>query len=137
MMRDNRAIYIAGPMRGYPLFNFPAFDEATADLRAEGWRVFSPAEHDRQCGFDPARSLEAQPDFHVTEAFRWDVESILNADAVYFLDGWEASQGANTEHAIAVSIGIDRIYQTPRDEKVYMYLPHVAFRRPKGARRGQ
>ena len=134
--RDERSVYIGGPMRGRPLFNFPAFDAAAAELRAQGWTVFSPAEHDRTTGFDATLGLDMQPDFDVTEAFRWDVAVLLKVDAVYFLDGWEASQGANTEHAIAVSIGLERMYQTPRDERVYMYLPHVAFRRPKGARRG-
>jgi hypothetical protein len=122
-------IYIAGPMRGYPEFNFPAFDEAAAMMRDLGWLVRSPADHDRQQGFDPARDLEMQPDFDIVAAFRWDIATLLDVDAVYFLDGWEASQGANTEHAIAVSIGIQRFYQTPRDEVQFMYLPHVAFRR--------
>ncbi len=136
MIREDASIYVAGPMRGYPLFNFPAFDAATTELRAQGWKVFSPAEHDRSVGFDASLGLDLQPDFDVRQAFRWDVAVLLKVDAVYFLDGWERSTGANTEHAIAVSIGIERIYQTPRDERVYMYLPHVAFIRPKGARRG-
>jgi hypothetical protein len=129
-------VYISGGMRGHPLFNFPAFDSAAATLRADGWEVFSPAEHDRASGFDASLGLDMQSDFDVTQAFRWDIAALLLADAAYFLAGWERSQGANTEHAIAVSIGLDRMYQTPRDEKVYYYLPHVAFVRPKGARRG-
>ncbi len=136
MIREDASIYVAGPMRGYPLFNFPAFDAATTGLRAQGWKVFSPAENDRRTGFDASLGLDMQPDFDVTQAFRWDVAVLLKVDAVYFLDGWERSTGANTEHAIAVGIGLERIYQTPRDERVYMYLPHVAFIRPKGARRG-
>lgn len=130
------SVYIAGPMRGYPLFNFPAFDAASLKLRVLGWKVFSPAEHDRESGFDPAiEDMDAQK-FDVTQAFRWDVAVLLEVDAVYFLNGWERSAGANTEHAIAVSIGLQRMYETPRDEKTYMYLPHIAFVRPKGARRG-
>lgn len=131
-----RSVYIAGPMRGVPLFNFPAFDSAADTLRTLGWTVYSPAEHDRATGFDPAiEDMDAQK-FDVTQAFRWDVQTILEVDAVYFLRHWEHSQGANTEHAIAVSIGTERMYEWPRDERVYMYLPHVAFVRPKGARRG-
>jgi hypothetical protein len=133
---NGRRVYISGGMRGYPLFNFPAFDAAAVALRSEGWTVYSPAEHDRSTGFDASLGLDMQADFDITEAFRWDVSVLLAVDAVYFLDGWERSQGANTEHAVAVSIGIQRMYETPRDARVFMYLPHVAFKRPKGARRG-
>jgi len=116
-------------MRGQPLFGFPAFDAAAEQLRGDGWFVLSPAEHNRQCGFDPTQSEDMQPDFDVASAFRWDINALLYVDAVYFLDGWEASQGANTEHAIAVSIGLERLYQTPRDDQEYFYLPHVAYRK--------
>ena len=124
-----KSIYVAGPMRGYELFNFPAFDAASAVLRAQGWEVFSPAEHDRSSGFDPSiADMDAQ-NFDVTQAFRWDIETLLHVYTVYFLRGWEASQGANTEHAIAVSLGLDRIYEDERDPDLYHYLPHIAFRR--------
>jgi hypothetical protein len=122
-----KSIYVAGPMRGYELFNFPAFDAASAVLRAQGWEVFSPAEHDRATGFDPSNT--EMVGFDVTAAFRWDIETLLHVDTVYFLRGWEASQGANTEHAIAVSLGLDRIYEDERDPDLYHYLPHIAFKR--------
>jgi hypothetical protein len=125
----SKSIYVAGPMRGYPNFNFEAFDAASAELRAQGWQVFSPAEHDRLTGFDPSiADMDAQH-FDVTKAFRWDIVTLLHVDAVYFLRGWEASQGANTEHTVAVSLGLQRIYEDPRDEQEYYYLPHIAFRR--------
>ncbi len=43
-----KKVYLAGPMRGLPLFNFPAFADAAAKLRAQGYDVFSPAERDEQ-----------------------------------------------------------------------------------------
>lgn len=109
-------VYVAGPMRGYPNFNFPAFDAAAAKLRAEGWDVVSPAEHDREQGFDESQS-EVDPQFLV-QAFAWDVEQILAVDAVYFLPGWENSEGAQLEHAVAKSTGKqilfdDRVSEQP------------------------
>ena len=38
-----KRIYVAGPMSGLPAFNFPAFHEAAADLRACGFDVVNPA----------------------------------------------------------------------------------------------
>lgn len=125
-----KSIYCAGPMRGIPMFNFPAFNEVSTLLRAQGWDVRSPAEHDINTGFNPDVPLEEQT-FDVSEAFRWDIEQLLAVDAVYFIDGWEGSQGATTEHAIAVSLGLQRLYQTPRDDEKYEYLDHVAYRRNK------
>lgn len=104
----HRRIYVAGPMRGYPNFNFPAFDTAATKLRAEGWDVVSPAEHDRSEGFDESKG-EVDSEFLV-KAFAWDVEQVLAADAVYFLPGWEASEGATLEHAVAQSTGKKIIY---------------------------
>ena len=46
-------VYIAGPMRGYPRFNFDAFDAAQSHLESLGYRVISPAALDREVGFNP------------------------------------------------------------------------------------
>lgn len=43
-----RACYIAGPMRGRPGFNFPAFFAAEFELTKVGWQVFNPARMDVQ-----------------------------------------------------------------------------------------
>lgn len=104
-----RTVYVAGPMRGYDQFNFKAFDAAAERLRADGWTVLSPAEHDRQTGFDETKNSLDGFDMHA--AFRWDVLAILNADAIYMLAGWEASEGANIELAVAKAIGLTVIYE--------------------------
>jgi len=92
-------IYIAGPMRGYPRYNFDAFDAAAADLASRGWRVISPAEMDRAEGFDP--DGPATPEF-LAAALRRDVLAIVDsADALALLPGWERSTGAQGELALA------------------------------------
>lgn len=42
--RINR-VYLAGPMTGIEDFNFPAFNDMAAKLRARGYVVENPAEH--------------------------------------------------------------------------------------------
>ncbi len=104
-------VYIAGPMRGLPEFNFPAFDEAAAPLRAAGHEVFSPADHDRSTGFDPTGLSGNEPltdlGFDLRAALNTDLEWITTqADAVFLLDGWESSSGARAELAAAAALGL-------------------------------
>ncbi len=96
-------IYLAGPMRGIDHYNFPAFDAATARLRGAGYRVASPAEHDRAIGFD--ETLNNLDTFDVMAAFRWDVDQVFDCDAVVLLPGWEKSTGVGAELAVARMIG--------------------------------
>lgn len=96
--------YLAGPMRGFDQFNFPAFDAAAMMLREHGLEVLSPAEHDRLTGFD--ETLNSLDGFDMGAAFRWDVESVLSVDLVVLLPGWQESKGAIIEKSIAMAIGI-------------------------------
>lgn len=112
-------IYVAGPMRGIPEFNFPAFNAATAKLRAEGHVVFNPAEKDNERhGTDISKGNakgcehEAARDhgFNLRVALGDDLDYICReADAIALLPGWEKSKGANAEHATAVALGLEVI----------------------------
>ena len=95
-------VYLAGPMRGYPEFNFPAFHAAAARLRLAAIEVSSPAEHDVQGGFDPTGSDE---DFDLRAALRWDLEQVMAVEMVVVLPGWEKSKGAKAEVALAEALG--------------------------------
>ena len=48
----SKSIYIAGPMTGYPEFNFPEFFKAQAELEEQGWKVFNPASKDSEKTLD-------------------------------------------------------------------------------------
>ena len=103
-------VYVAGPMRGIKDFNFPAFDEASAYLRALGATVVNPADHDRENGFDGTgmtghEDLSAHG-FDVREALKWDLEQVSDSDAVAVLEGWENSSGAKAEVALAHALGV-------------------------------
>jgi hypothetical protein len=106
----NKSVYIAGPMSGYPEFNFPAFFAAENRLRAEGYEVFNPAaksqeeELDKEAFItgDNLRVIEQGFDFR--KCYLWDVEKVIYANAIYMLRGWQYSPGAVGEHAVAVTM---------------------------------
>jgi nucleoside 2-deoxyribosyltransferase len=99
-------VYLAGPMRGYPAFNFPTFFAAAEDLRDRGFDVRSPAEHDVDTGFDynDPKAWENLTNEQRAEAFSWDVQSVLWCDAVVVLPGWRHSQGVGVELGVARAI---------------------------------
>ena len=111
-------IYIAGPMRGLPHFNFDQFDSAKQRLNHRGYAVVSPADLDRQCGFDPSRLPEdfdwctTPDDFDFAGCVERDIDAIKTCDAIYMLDGWEHSVGAKAELALAQWLGLEILYQT-------------------------
>jgi len=90
-------LYLAGPMTGYPAYNFPAFHAAAAALRARGHDVWSPAERDEQEGFNPQTDTAHPLRYYM----RWDLPAVLESDAVATLPGWEESVGANLEVHVA------------------------------------
>ena len=108
-------IYLAGPMRGLPNFNFPAFDYAAKRLRWQGHTVFSPAEHDRnihgsQLEDNPTGDesiAEKSVGFSLREALAADTNWICAyADAIALLPGWEKSNGATAELALAKALDL-------------------------------
>lgn len=102
-------VYIAGPMSGFSDFNFPAFDEAAFRLRYQGNMVFNPAEKDRETWGDMA-TIKAKANYR--DCLRIDLNTILDwAEAVYMLKGWENSQGARIEHALAVALKLNIMYE--------------------------
>lgn len=94
--------YLAGPMSGYPQFNFPAFYAAAKDLRNAGYDIVSPAELD-----DKEHAGEALASAHGDlgdSSATWgqclgrDVQIIADTvDGVVFLPGWQKSRGARLE----------------------------------------
>lgn len=99
-------VFLAGPMSGYPEWNFPAFDAAARVLRRHDLIVFNPAERDRATGFDPTGMTGTEDlaavGFDLRAAMRDNLAWLCeHADAVALLDGWERSPGALAEVAVA------------------------------------
>lgn len=105
-----RSIYIAGPMSGYPQFNFPAFFRTEQLLRDDGWEVFNPAAKSQEADLDKEAVVTGDAKKALAEGFDfrkcylWDVTKVIEADAIYMLKGWQYSPGACGEHAVAVAM---------------------------------
>jgi hypothetical protein len=117
-----KKIYIAGPMRGIPKFNFPAFDDAAERLYNQGWDPINPADIDRDQGFD-VDALPADFDWSslpetlsLRDIIRRDVDALMGADAVYVLPGYERSRGSRAEIALAEWLNLDVIYEAKEPE---------------------
>ena len=95
-------LYLCGPMRGLPAFNFPAFHAAAARLRGLGHEVWSPAERDIVDGFDLTKDETRPLTYYMTH----DLPAVCQADAVAVLPGWRASVGASLEVHVAQVCGI-------------------------------
>lgn len=95
-------------MRGRQFYNFPAFDRARDLLLAMGHEPVSPADIDREHGFDgmdcdPADPCDKAPEgFSLEGCITRDVAAILGCDGVCFIDpSWPASKGARAECYVA------------------------------------
>ncbi len=141
-------VYLSGPMRGKPYFNFPAFLWAAALLRKKGYTVFSPAERDIDLfgpGIyenNPTGSTEVAYqqgyDIKIREVLHEDLTWICReAEAIVVLPRWYNSKGAKAEVATGLAIGIpmyhlrevlgiDNVAQRSRGQKKYP----IGYRRP-------
>jgi hypothetical protein len=105
-----KTVYIAGPMRGIPEYNFSAFHRAASLGRSLGYRVFSPAEMDEEDGVAVAeRPTGAEVSVELARQVMLKDAKIIceQCDAVALLPGWGKSRGARFEVAIAQSIGLE------------------------------
>lgn len=86
-------VYISGPVTGLPDENREAFTAAARILKADGFDAVIPHDHVK-----PGSTWE--------EAMRDCIRAMMDCDAVFMLDGWNRSRGAQAEMITAVLIGI-------------------------------
>lgn len=120
--------YLAGPMRGYPDFNFPEFHRVAKELRSLGWEVYSPAERDEddpivQSTQSAFKTKKGESVLGLSYFMQFDLVAVCNAEAVWLLDGWEQSEGARLEVYTALALG--------KNVRVWSSLEHVTELPPK------
>jgi hypothetical protein len=122
-------IYIAGPMRGIPEFNFPAFDKVKRLLTRDGWYVISPADIDRKEGFDEKGKTgdEPVPWRLMQKIVHRDLKELINCDAIFMLKGWQNSKGAKAEMAVAQWCEMSVMFECPEDAEAHntLFIPAV------------
>lgn len=109
-------VYILGPMRGVPLYNFPAFDQAEERLKEAGYIPISPADIDRENGFDP-KDLpidwdwlnKLPPSLNLQDIITRDIAAVRSCQGYFCLPNWQNSTGARAERALAEWCGLKEI----------------------------
>lgn len=107
----SKTFYLAGPMSGYPQFNFPAFHEGARALRERGYKIISPAEEDSaavQAAALKSKDGKLDAEGKVAgetwgEILARDVRIVADkVDGIIFLPGWRSSRGARLEAFVGV-----------------------------------
>lgn len=94
-----KPIYVSGKMTGLPEYNYPKFEQVTAELRAMGFTVVCPTE------------LNKSKDWSWKRYMKENIKLLLECDYVYVIEGYEDSKGANIEIDLAKAIGLDIVYE--------------------------
>lgn len=122
MSKEKKTVYIAGKMRGVPYYNWPKFDAASGRLAGLGFNVLSPADMDREVGFDPCKLSEWDklPDsFDLSAAIERDNAAIDKSDAIYVIsDGISTSTGGMAEIERGMKAGKIILFDTMTDERI-------------------
>lgn len=110
MEATKKVAYIAGPMRGKPQMNWPAFFEAEKRIKAAGYEVINPARVEAELiGIDP-KLLSEQPKFltNPKTCIQRDLNLIIdkNVTHIFMLDGWEYSDGAKVEFMLGLFLDL-------------------------------
>ncbi len=124
MTERTPTIYIAGPMRGYEDYNYPAFDDRANMLEGAGWNIVNPAALDRDQGKPMSDPMSFSPDTNYEDhefmrmALKRDMVAICDeCTAIYMMRDWEKSRGAKAEWHLAKAMGLDIHYEVPLPDK--------------------
>lgn len=101
-------LYIAGPMTGIDDWNYPAFFDTEAQLRALGHQVLNPATNDGdtlEAALAAAGSPE-RPNHPWAYYMRRDLPQVMEVDGLCLLPGWQNSKGARLEVHVATALGL-------------------------------
>ena len=98
IIRKKDVVYVAGPMTGKPLWNYPAFFGAAGLIEKEfGCEVLNPARQPHGLDYET----------YMTLAF----QDLRQATVILLLNGWQTSPGARREFAFAAKNRIEILFE--------------------------
>jgi len=89
-----KTVYISGPMTAITNLNRDAFALAEARIKSAGMNPINP-------------HTLCDPSWDWQKCMRADVKALCDCDAIFLLQGWEKSQGAQLELHIAHRLGLE------------------------------
>lgn len=104
-------------MRGYPRFNFDAFDHARDVINGMGHTAVSPADLDRAAKMDLVTPNVSPADLRA--CITRDIHAVMDCDGLVLLNGWGKSKGVAVEKALAEFLSIP-LYSFINDQLVRM-----------------
>jgi hypothetical protein len=116
--------YLAGPMQGYPKFNFPMFHSAATWLRDNQYDVISPAEQDSMAVQEESMmSKDGKFIDGKVGGETWgdllsrDVKLVADGvKGLILLPGWHKSKGARLEAYVGLLCKHEFLYYIPEQE---------------------
>jgi hypothetical protein len=102
MEKKDKRIYISGAISGLPYAEaWDKFNRSETALLIKGWQ-------------DIANPMKCKI-FKKDDVWEWQMGAclmmLLRCDAIYMLRDWRNSRGARVEHAVAVELELEIIYQ--------------------------
>ena len=101
-------IFISGPMRGYPKYNFPKFDFIEEQLKHLGVECVNPARISRK--FKEADILNSANAYN--EMVKQQQEAEKTCNALLLLDGWQHSKGVMLELKTAMDLDMQILLES-------------------------
>ena len=127
---SNMKVYISGKIGEEVISEATRqkFEKAQKMLLSKGYEVMNPACEEYQAEMNKEVDIEEKKwaDEGYGEMFDryahillWDLRVINICDAVYFLEDWDRSDGANTEHSFAMATGKKLLWESRMDAEVF------------------
>ena len=87
-------VFVSGPMTGIADHNYPAFHQASVQLRKAGYTVVNPA------------AAGTVPGWAWSDYMLRGLTDLIRCDGVALLDGWTTSRGAQMEMRVALAMDL-------------------------------